>query len=128
MNDPTIRTIGARSKKIYRNTQQRLDAELQDCMVRFAVFSLGCEGANPAVLDKVAVRGRVRFHNTESKYFSNSRSYVSAVTVNPTWLEVCSIVNDMLLFTNNNFESAFHSLELIVSDGVITDYKIITDR
>ena len=73
----------------------------------------------PHPLDGIAVEGKVIFINDESDIL-----YRSKIAINPTWLQVCVIANDMIRVTDDHHHVYLEGIrEVQGSNGQI--YELI---
>jgi hypothetical protein len=73
----------------------------QGADVQFSAYELDDQELPIDNLDKVAVEGRCIFVQECDPHIGNGKNYVSGEYVNPTWIQVCWIANEMIQVTDN---------------------------
>ena len=92
----------------------------QDCYVFYAAH----ENENDIPVDnlnEIAVSGKVKFVEQGDTFYGNGESYRSKVLVNPTWLDVCVVANEMILATGNKHH-------IYLEDVVLTEKTLFLDN
>ncbi len=77
--------------------QDRAEKSLtSECRVNYEAFELDAAGFPVDNLDKVAVAGRCRLVKTRDPLLGPGRDYASDEVVDPTWLRIFALANDMV--------------------------------
>lgn len=75
-------------------------------------------------LGKVPIKGRVRFVRKFDGW-GNGRDYRSRVYKSPTWLQIATLANDMIVATDDLHHVFLEGVEVIGKSGGITECEFV---
>lgn len=96
---------------------EAVKANGQDCYVYYSAYKSNKDDCPIDNLDEIAVSGKVKFVEQGDDFYGNGKGYTSKILVNPTWLDICVVANEMILKTKD-----MHHIYL---EGVIATEKTL---
>jgi hypothetical protein len=82
-------------------------------LVRYGAYEEDADRLPVDNLEKVAVEGRCIFVQKHDPYYGDGKDYVSAEMLNPTWLQVCALANEMILVTRDEHHVFFEGVTVL---------------
>jgi len=118
-----VQIIEYSKAKIYNNIQEKVNKVInrykQECVI---IYRVGISNDNTIVdnLDEVVVKGKVRFASSRRVFFERKeeKDYRSRIVVNPTWLDVSVMANEMVQYTGSKYRY-FDGVELVIEQNNI---------
>lgn len=96
--------------KVLSKIRERIDEKLGSSRyVAYSAYEIDEEKDIPVDnLDKIAVEGKVKFVNERDEFWGGqeSKDWESEILINPTWLDVCVLANEMIQ-TTKDFHHVF---------------------
>lgn len=109
--------------KVYNDIQEQISKVInkykQECIIIYRV-GMSNDGTIVNNLDQVAVEGKVRFASSRRAFLESKKQkdYRSKIVVNPTWLDVAVMANEMVAYTASKYR-CFDDIEFVVEQNSI---------
>lgn len=89
-----------------------------EAFVRFSAYPLDDDELPVDNLDEIAFSGRCKFVQPAGLW--SDKAYESIVQINPTWLDVARLANDMIQITGNDHHVYLEGIGRVSSESDVT--------
>ncbi len=100
-------------RRITAIRKRAAEALPEDAEVKYSAYEEDANGLPVDNLDKVAVEGRCIFMQEYDPHFGKGKNFVSGEYLNPTWIQVCWVANEMIQVTGNRHHIFFEGVHVM---------------
>lgn len=86
-------------------------------LVRYCAYEEDADRLPVDNLDKVAVEGRCIFTQLHDSFYGEGKHYMSAEYLNPTWLQVCLLAEEMIHITKDEHHIFFEGVTVLKEEN-----------
>jgi hypothetical protein len=109
--------------KVYNHIQEKISNAINKYKQEYIIiYRVGISNDGTIVdnLDEVAIEGKVRFASSRRVFFEKKeeKDYRSKIVVNPTWLDIAVMANEMVKYTGSKYR-CFDGVEFVIEENSI---------
>lgn len=102
----------------WSDIQNEIDRQIENyigesTLVQFDIFEASDDGGFITSLHKVAIQGHAVFraYEWDGVWEANSESFESAILINPTYLQLCDVLHQQIITTQNTTDVIFEGIQ-----------------